>query len=282
MLLRWIIRSVFGSSFKRAAWNAVTQRSTEEPASPAPSPPTNDETDVTTIEVVICFENARVADAMLDRLKNKTETKAAGFTVVTGTASGSPVAIAWPDSSSNLAPMCDALATAYSPQLFISASFGVALNQSLSVGQIILANSIASKQKQRLTIPLPNQHLGQCTVGPVVSEFKIPKSPDSRLELGKRSKALVTDRISYTIAAACKPLNAPVLSLIAVTTTVNDQSTTLIKKSKKKEHVARRVGSILGTVWQKPTSITDTWHIEEAAIKASSSIARFICEKILA
>lgn len=278
VLLGWILRSVFGSSFKRAAWNAVTQQPAQEEA--PPSSDSENEPVEPVIDIVLCFENARVADAMLDRLQHKTETKAAGFTVVTGRVSNKHLAMAWPEPKTDSKQMCDALTTAYSPKLFISASFGTALHDSLSVGQVILANSVACKKKPRQANQVANQFQNQCTLGPAVSVNAMPDSPTARLELGKRSKAIVADRFSYSLVTACNQLKIPLLSIVAVTTTVNDQSTMLLKKTEKKEHVARRAGSLLGTVWQKPSSIADTWHAEEAAIKASSSIASFICDKI--
>ncbi|MGL4595286.1 MAG: hypothetical protein ACRCUY_11200 [Thermoguttaceae bacterium] len=110
----------------------------------------------------------------------------------------------------------------------------------------------------------------------------IVSSPKNKKELAKKYGAELVDMETFAIAEMCMERQIPFLSARIVLDTSNEslpKDVQIIMKNVEKGGI-RLVGSILGSVCRRPSSMTDLYRLKEDALRATDRLAKKIAARI--
>jgi adenosylhomocysteine nucleosidase len=169
------------------------------------------------------------------------------------------------------------LIAVHSPSWILSCGFAGALQPQLAVGDIVAVNHCVDDAGRDLQIDLkmesdPSRRLH---VGRLATVSKIVRTVAEKHALAAKTEALAVDMETFAVAQVCRELQR---KFLAFRTISDDLSADLPPEvmSIFGDTGAVRFGAVVGSLWKRPSSITDLWKLREQATKAAEHLADFL------
>ncbi len=170
-----------------------------------------------------------------------------------------------------------ALLAAHSPAWVLSCGYAGALQPQLKVGDIVAANELVDESGGKLEIDLgmesdPARHLH---VGRVTTVGKIVRTIAEKHALAEKTGSLAVDMETFAVAQVCRELHRKFLAFRVIS---DDLSADLPPEvmSIFGDTGAVRFGAVVGSLWKRPSSITDLFRLREQATQAAEHLADFL------
>ncbi len=176
-----------------------------------------------------------------------------------------------------------ALLDAHQPEWLLSVGFAGALNDTLRVGDIVVANRIVPSQAPagteeaglKINIKMPADEARGVYVGRLVTAPHIVQTIAEKRELATRTGAMAVDMESLAVAEVCRDRK---VKFIAVRVISDDCSADLPSEvlSVLGGTGSIRAGAIVGALWKRPSSYQDLWRLRQNATRAGERLALFL------
>jgi adenosylhomocysteine nucleosidase len=171
----------------------------------------------------------------------------------------------------------EALIDAHTPDWVLSVGFSGGLLPTTKIGDLVLANAIADTHGNELTVDLkmaddPEKGI---YVGRFLNTDEIVRTVEEKKQLAEKHAAIAVDLESLAVAQVCRDMGK---RFMAVRVISDDLSADLPPEvlSVIGSTGAVRVGSALGSLWKRPSSIKDMWRLRETAHQAAERLASFL------
>jgi adenosylhomocysteine nucleosidase len=169
------------------------------------------------------------------------------------------------------------LVDVHSPTWVLSCGFGGALRPTLKVGDIVAANELADEAGQTLHIDLKmtSDPARRLHVGRLITVRQIIRTVAEKKALAETSGALAVDMETFSAAQVCRDRHRKFLAFRVIS---DDLSADLPPEvmSIFGDTGAVRFGAVVGSLWKRPSSITDLWRLREHAVQAADRLADFL------
>lgn len=201
----------------------------------------------------------------------------------------------------NVFKACDALYEIFHPARIISAGFAHSLSEDFVKGNIIIPDSITSKENDRginfrsrvLTGPVKEsiktedflqifrgfsfENLNKYPqLGTMISESIIPSDSEKKINLRKASGASCCDQIGYWVADYFIQRGIPFLPVRIIVSNLADELKSESKNNNSDVSGAKLFGMMVGTLIKKPKSILDFIENKPERIAAADKLGKFI------
>jgi adenosylhomocysteine nucleosidase len=258
------------------------------PAAPAPESPTPDlrtttpePSEIVPCDAAIIFALGIESGGLVDKLANAETSRHAHGTERAGKLAGREVVIVESGVGAAAARAATAAIKFYQPRWVISAGFAGALCEPLRRGHILMADEVANLAGERLPVgrKLDPQWVAATKglhVGRLLSVNDVVRQPAQRQALAAEHGALACDLETFAVAAACRELHTPLLSVRIISDAVDDELPPEIGHLLSQRTLARQIGAAAGAVFKRFGAAQDLWQLREDALKASDRLAKFL------
>ncbi|GEM_PF-223254 len=237
-------------------------------------------------EVCLVFGKAAEAGGLEDRLQNCRFFAGENLSVRFGLIHGRPVALGWAEDTPAAAlRVAESLVLAYDPLWVISAGFAAALDPSLSLASIIVADNLIDPRGQPRSLPLPTE-LGSwaadlgARIGPLFSADQIPASPEEKRSLGEKLQVLAFDKTAPALLSSELLRNRSLLIVRAIAELTEETRPPDLVWAKSQKTQAARLGALIGTLWRRPSAFKDLWQDHERNVVVGDRLAEFLLQLI--
>ncbi len=169
------------------------------------------------------------------------------------------------------------LIDAHTPDWVLSIGFSGGLLPEMKVGDLVMANSIVDTHGNELNVDLKmaDDRENGMYVGRLVNTDAIVRSVVEKKALAETHQAIAVDLESLAVAQMCQETGT---RFMAVRVISDDLSADLPPEvmSVIGASGAMRVGSAIGSLWKRPSSIKDLWRLREYAHQAAERLATFL------
>ena len=171
----------------------------------------------------------------------------------------------------------EALIDAHTPNWVLSIGFSGGLLPTMKIGDMVLANSIVDTHGNELQVDLKmsDDPKNGIHVGRFLNTDEIVRTVEEKKRLAREHAAIAVDLESLAVAQVCRDTGT---RFMAVRVLSDDLSYDLPPEvlSIIGSTGAVRVGSALGSLWKRPSSIKDMWRLRETAHQAAERLATFL------
>jgi adenosylhomocysteine nucleosidase len=169
------------------------------------------------------------------------------------------------------------LLATHSPTWVLSCGFAGALRPSLKVGDIVAVNEIVDGAGEELQIDLgmASDPARRLSVGRLVTSRHMVKTIAEKKELAEQTEALAVDMETMAVARVCREAHQKFLAIRVIS---DDLSTDLPPEVSAifGDTGAVRLGAVVGSLWKRPSSLSDMWRLREHAQQAAERLADFL------
>ena len=233
------------------------------------------------VDTGFVFALRQEAVGILDRLKRAQTTRGDGWTFYTGTIDDSSIAVILSDAGqSNAEEATQKLIDVFEPKAVCSAGYAGGLSARLKQLNICVPEQVIRESDgqvldlfgsiPQLTPPMPGK-LTLITVNDVV------ETPEQKRTLNERTGAEIVDMETFAVADVCRSRNVPFFSFRVVLDTIDDRIPPDIAKvlGSMDKGMSRLSGTILGSIWSRPSVVLDFVSLQKRAFAATERLARF-------
>jgi adenosylhomocysteine nucleosidase len=227
----------------------------------------------------IVFALGIEAAGLTDRMKNKRQTKAAGFTVWQGDLDGRPIIVAVSGvGRAKAARATQAIIDAHRPAIVVSAGFAGGLDPAINRFGLVIPSSIACEDAEAIETSLPAIKLpeGKAHTGGIVTVDRIVHSSVEKLALGTKFSALAVDMESHSVATVCQRAKVAFMGLRVVSDPVDEKLPADMRKLIAQQTFAGQAGAVLGSIFRRPSAVKDMFRLHQVALEASDRLADFL------
>ena len=234
----------------------------------------------------IVFALAIEAGGLVDLLRDASVTRGAGFTVRQGQCHSRYVAIVESGAGAeNAARATQALIDAHRPRRVFSAGFAGGLDPDLRRGDLLVADSLVDAEGRvwttdPATLPPWLSAVRRLRVGRLLTLDRIVFEPEEKRSLGRQHQALAVDMESLVVAEICRQRNVPFMAVRVVSDAADDALPCDVEKLLVQRSTAGRLGTALGSIWRRPSSLMDMLALQQNAVAASDRLAKFLAGAI--
>jgi adenosylhomocysteine nucleosidase len=217
-------------------------------------------------------------DDLVKGLKKVWKYQAVAVPVIEGEHAGKIVAVAVGGMGRQAARRAaDVLISGHRPRWMISAGFAGALNPAYARNDLILASEIIDREGSCYPVDpppevganIPHAHGRLLTVDQVVVRAA------EKDELHRSYQADLVDMETSAVAALCSERQIRFLSVRVISDDAHSdlprELSMIVNRSG-----SYRVGAVLRSLWQRPSSLKDFWGLYEQSIEAADRLSRFI------
>lgn len=176
------------------------------------------------------------------------------------------------------AKAAEAVIQAHRPSWVISTGFAGGLSPDVTRLQIVVGNSVANVDGQRLAIdvkleadPRRGLHVGrQLTVDRIV------RTPAEKRALAEQYGALAVDMETFAVAEVCRAAKTKFVAVRVISDSVDDELPADLERLINRQTLAGKLGAAAGAVIRRPSSAKDLWNLKEQALLATDRLAKFL------
>ena len=233
------------------------------------------------VDTGFVFALRQEAVGILDRLKRAQTTRGDGWTFYTGTIDDIAIAVILSDAGqSNAEEAAQKLIDVFEPKAVCSAGYAGGLSTRLKQLNVCVPEQVIREsdgQALDLSDPIPRQTPPMPDKLTLVTVNDVVETPEQKRMLNKRIGAEIVDMETFAVAAVCRNRNVPFFSFRVVLDTVDDRIPQDIAKVLKSmdKGVSRLSGTILGSIWSRPSVVLDFVSLKKRAFAATERLARF-------
>jgi adenosylhomocysteine nucleosidase len=267
-----------------------------------------EELEETGVDIGFVFAMPMEAAGVADVLKHSQTTKGDGRTFHTGIFHNYRVALVESGvGQENAGRAAEVLIAVFKPKRLISAGYAGGLAKRLkqfnvcfpdilireSDGKILYAsNSIpenigflpnfkesSSKSDSEKIPPNSEKLTGKLIL--LTSDFVVD-SPKQKLSLNCQTGAELVDMETFAVAEVCQKSRIPMLAVRIILDTAEEQIPKDIQRILKnvKKSNARLIGSVLGSLCSRPSSMLDLFSLRQRALHATDELAKYIASEL--
>lgn len=237
-------------------------------------------------EIGFVFAMPMEAAGVADRLKEKKTLKAQGRIFHTGHFGKFRVAIAESGvGQQKAAQATQLLIETFRPQRIVSAGYGGALHQRLK-RFVVCFPEIVVRESDGTTLDLTSsipQHAPSQTqpvhgkLGLLTCNY-VAASPKQKSALRQEFGTEIVDMETFAVADICRQQNIPFLSARIILDTADEQLPKDVQNIMKNAEIGgpRLVGSVLGSLFKRPSTLLDLYSLKERALQATDRLAKTI------
>ena len=286
-----LFRSLLGNWLRNAARQKireqVVQTAREKLSEAAEGPHAEESADHDQrCDVGVVFALGVEAGGLEDLLEHVVRIRGDGFVVRRGLLKGRKVIVIQSGPGRAAAARATrTLLSGHQPQWIISAGFAGGLSPQVKRHDLLMADSLADITGHRLTIDLkidpaalaqtPGVHVGR-----LLTVDRIIRLPQEKRTLGQEHQALAVDMESFAVAQACREAEVRLLAIRIISDAVDDQLAADVQRLLEQGTPAAKLGAVIGTVWNRPSSVKDMFKLRENALLASDRLAKFLTSTI--
>lgn len=287
MVLRWVVRNWIRRVATEKVRETVTEAAREKLAeaaegAEAEEPATRERPCDVGVVVALGIE----AGGLEDLLDGAILTRAHGFVVRQGGLKGRHVVVARSGAGREAAARAtEAILSGHQPQWIISAGFAGGLSAELGRNDLLMADSLLDADGNRLRVdlkidPAALEQTPGVHVGPMVTVDRVIRLPKEKRALGEKHAALAVDMESYAVAEVCRRRRQRFLAIRVISDTVDDELPPDVERLLEQKTRAAKLGAVVGSVWNRPSSVKDMWKLKEDALVASDRLGKFLASTI--
>ncbi len=284
LLLRNWLSGIAGRKVRDTVEEAARQQFAAAGDEPRPAA-ANDEEEIS-CEVGVVFALPIEAGGLEDRLADAVGIRGRRFRVTRGTLHGRRLAVVCSGAGVEAARRAtEALIEGHHPQWLISAGFAGGLSADLARHDVLMVDQVVDPAGKRLSIdlkvdPAALAAASGVSVGRLLTADHLIRTPHEKKQLGETHQALAVDMETFAVAEACRRLGVRLLAVRMIIDTVADELPPDVERLMKRQPAARKLGTVLGTIWNRPASVKDLYTLKENALVASNRLARFLISMI--
>ena len=236
---------------------------------------------MSSVDTGFIFALRQEAVGILDRLKRAQTTRGNGWTFHTGTIDDLSIAVIVSDVGQNNAEEAtQKLIEVFEPKIVCSAGYAGGLSARLKQLNICVPEQVIREsdgQALDLSSPIPQKTLPMPGKLTLITVNDVVETPKQKQALNQRTGAEIVDMETFVVADVCRSHNVPFLSFRVVLDTVDDRIPQDIAKVLKSmdKGVSRLSGTILGSIWSRPSVVLDFVSLKKRAFAATERLARF-------
>jgi adenosylhomocysteine nucleosidase len=278
LLRNWLLGQA-REQMRAAAMQAAAGAAAEAKPADANHPPEPPKPPVCHVGLV--FALPIEAGGLVDLLQGMIAIQAAGFSAREGGLDGRRLLVVEAGVGADAARLAtEKLVAGHRPRWVISTGFAGGLHESVSQGDVLLANQIVDAADRRFDIDfkVDPQAFGKqrVHVGRLLTADRIVREPAEKQDLGARHGALAVDMESIAVAEVCRNKRVRFLAVRVISDAVDQRLPKDIDYLVKRRTTAGRLGAAAGAILRRPSSIKDMWQLREDALVASDGLARFL------
>jgi adenosylhomocysteine nucleosidase len=242
--------------------------------------------DTLSVDTGFVFALRQESVGILDRLKRSQTTRGNGWTFHTGkldTGKLDNVSVAVVLSGigqKNAEEATNTLLDVFAPKLICSLGYAGGLSSRLKQSNICVPEQIvrhSDRQTLDLSNPIPQKSLPMPNKLTLLTVNSVVELPEQKRALHEQTGAEIVDMESFAVAEVCRIREIPFLSVRIIFDAVEDRipsDITHILDSMGKG-VSRFSGTLLGSVWSRPSVVRDFVSLKRRAFTATERLARF-------
>ncbi len=172
----------------------------------------------------------------------------------------------------------DALIDTFRPQRLVSAGYSGALSAKLKRFAVRIPTAVVRESDgKRIELQPESEE----KVWLLTTDFVVA-TPKRKKMLGKEHEAALVDMETFAVAERCQEREIPFLSVRIVLDTVEESLPKDVQRIMKsaERSTARLVGSVLGSLFSRPSALLDLYTLKERAIDATDRLAKRIFSEI--
>ena len=223
---------------------------------------------------------------ILDRLTRFQTTRGNGLTFHTGKLGNISVAVVLSGvGQKNAEEVTNTLLDVFAPKWICSAGYAGGLSARLKQSNICVPEQIvrhSDGQALDLSNPIPQKTLSMPDKLTLLTVNNVVELPKQKRALYEQTGAELVDMESFAVAEVCRIREIPFLSVRVIFDAVEDRipsDITHILESMGKG-VSRFSGTLLGSVWSRPSVVRDFVSLKRRAFTATERLARFIVAEL--
>jgi len=172
----------------------------------------------------------------------------------------------------------DALIETFRPKRLVSAGYSGALSENLKRFAIRIPSAVVRESDGKRIDLQPDSDNSPCLL---TTDFVVA-TPKRKRSLGEKHQAALVDMETFAVAERCQAHGVPFLSVRIVLDTVGEPLPKDVQRiMKSAEHSAARLaGSVLSSLFSRPSALLDLYKLKERAIDATDRLAKRIYGEI--
>ena len=285
-VFRWVVRNWLRSAASRKIRETVTEAAREKLAEATNAANAEGTAADQPCDVGVVFALGIEAGGLEDLIEGAVFSRGHGFAVCQGGLKGRHVVVTQSGPGRQAAAhAADALIAGHRPRWIISAGFAGGLTDELKRRDLVMADSLVDAGGNRLALdfkvdPAALARTPGVHVGRLLTVDGLVRLREEKRSLGEKHQALSVDMEGYAVDEVCRRRQVRFLAVRVVSDAVDDELPTDVERLLKQKTPAAKLGAVVGSVWNRPSSMKDLWKLKEDALIASDRLARFLASTI--
>jgi len=237
--------------------------------------------DTFSVDTGFVFALRQESVGILDRLKRSQTTRGNGWAFHTGKLGDASVAVVLSGiGQKNAEEATNTLLDVFAPKLICSLGYAGGLSARFKQSTICVPEQIirhSDGQALDLSEPIPQKTSPMPDKLTLLTVNNVVELPKQKRALYEQTSAEIVDMESFAVAEVCRVREVPFLSVRVIFDAVEDRipsDITHILESMGKG-VSRFSGTLLGSVWSRPSVVRDFVSLQRRAFTATERLARF-------
>lgn len=230
-------------------------------------------------EIGLVFALSMEAAGIVDRLQESERTRGNGLTFYTGNFTGHRVVVVETGIGESAALRgAELLLDLYRPKRLLSAGYAGGLTKRLGRNELVIPSRFVRLRDGALLESVDGAHTDSSQYTLLTSE-RVIRTPGEKRDLGKRFGADMVDMESWALAEFARRHGIPFLSLRIILDTIEEELASDVQRIvDNSTNTARMLGSVVGALFRRPSSLLDLYHLKERALVATDRLAIGIAE----
>ncbi|MGL6197273.1 MAG: hypothetical protein ACRC2T_20875 [Thermoguttaceae bacterium] len=223
------------------------------------------------------------AGAVVDRMKNARTTKGNGLIFHSGTLGGKSVILVESGiGRDNAKKATESLIEVFNPKKIISAGFAGGLDPQLKINEIIYPEKVKSNSDDFECIELSCQKIydtnnNHCNGDKytLITCDEVVETISAKETLYQTSGANLVDMETYEVASVCREKSVPFVSVRIIFDPADQELPSEVRRvSKPAQSTAKMIGSIVGSLFKRPSCVIDFLRLKENALISADILAK--------
>jgi adenosylhomocysteine nucleosidase len=233
------------------------------------------------IDTGFVFALRQEAVGVLDRLKRSQMTRGNGWTFHAGKIDDVSIAIVLSGvGQKNAEEATTILIDVFAPKLICSAGYAGGLSSRLAHSKLCVPEQIirqSDMQALDVSQPIPRKISPMPNSLTLITVSDVMELPEQKRTLHEQTGAELVDMETFAVAEVCRVRAIPFLSIRVIFDAVDDRIPKDIAKilDNLDKGISRLSGTILGSVWSRPSVVLDLMSLKRRAFTATERLARF-------
>jgi len=233
------------------------------------------------VDIGFVFALRQEAVGILDRLKQSRKTRGNGWTFHTGKIDNMSIAVVLSGvGQKNAENATEILIDVFEPKLICSAGYAGGLSSRLKQFNLCVPEQVVREsdgQALDLSNPIPRKTPPMPDKLTLVTVNDVVELPEQKRILHEQTGAEIVDMETFAVADVCRTRKVPFCAFRIVLDTVEDRIPKDITKilDNTGKGMSRFSGTIVGSVWSRPSVVLDLVSLKQRAFIATERLARF-------